>query len=86
MRTSFGSIANLLAGNDSFRRHRNFRRLTLETLEDRLPVNWQPLAANDAFQLTEDTPYQSQTLSVLDNDTDEDEDPLSALLVDGPFL
>jgi len=48
------------------------------------PVNDAPVANNDAYTTTEDTPLTAGAPGVLANDTDVDGDALSAVLVSGP--
>jgi VCBS repeat-containing protein len=53
-------------------------------LEDRLAPNQIPLAINDFFTIVEDDLLEAFAPGVLDNDSDPDNDPLTAELVDGP--
>jgi gliding motility-associated-like protein len=48
------------------------------------PVNDAPVAANDMYSVDEDTPLPLPAPGVLANDTDVDNDPLTAMLVTGP--
>ena len=48
------------------------------------PVSNAPLAANDSYGTNQDTALTVPTLGVLANDTDEDGNPLTAVLVTGP--
>src|SRR5581483_8751580 len=48
------------------------------------PVNDPPVAANDSYTLNEDTPLTVAAPGVLGNDSDVDNDPLTAVLVAGP--
>ncbi len=48
------------------------------------PVNDWPLAAHDAYTLTEDTPLYNAAPGLLTNDTEIDGDPLTAVLLDAP--
>src|SRR5262249_57857926 len=48
------------------------------------PVNDAPVAGNDAYTTAEDTPLTVPAPGVLANDSDVDEDPLTAVLVSGP--
>jgi hypothetical protein len=57
----------------------------LEILEDRnAPDNLAPLATNDFYSLDEDTTLNVNMPGVLGNDSDPDNDPLTAVLVQGP--
>jgi VCBS repeat-containing protein len=47
-------------------------------------VNEEPAAADDAYSTTEDTALTVATPGVLDNDSDPDHDPLSAVPISGP--
>ena len=48
------------------------------------PDNHAPVAVADAYSTNEDTPLSVSAAGVLANDTDEDEDDLTAVLVSGP--
>ncbi len=48
------------------------------------PVNDAPIAADESFATLEDQPIVVGTGGILDNDTDAEGDPLSAVLVGGP--
>ncbi len=48
------------------------------------PVNDLPVAMDDAFMLAEDTTLNTAPTSVLDDDTDVEMDPLTAILITGP--
>jgi predicted outer membrane repeat protein/VCBS repeat-containing protein len=49
-----------------------------------MPVNVAPVANNDVYSTSEDTPLAVPAPGLLGNDTDADGDPLSAVLVSGP--
>ena len=49
-----------------------------------IPPNHPPVATDDSFNGTEDTPLTAAAPGVLANDTDADGNPLSAILVSGP--
>ncbi len=44
-----------------------------------------PIAKDDAYEVNEDEPLTVPTPGVLDNDTDPEEDPLTAVQVEGPY-
>ncbi|MBI5965682.1 MAG: tandem-95 repeat protein [Chloroflexi bacterium] len=48
------------------------------------PVNYAPVSSNDGYATDEDTALITAPLSVLDNDTDADGDPLTAVKVTDP--
>jgi VCBS repeat-containing protein len=48
------------------------------------PVNDVPVAADDSYTTTEDTPFTIAAPGILANDSDADGDPLQAILVSGP--
>ena len=48
------------------------------------PVNHAPIAANDAYTTNEDTALTVAAPGILGNDTDADNDPLTAVLATGP--
>jgi VCBS repeat-containing protein len=65
------------------RQHRRWP--AIETLEDRnAPDNLAPLANHDVYSLDEDTSINVPMPGVLANDSDPDNDPLTAVLVQGP--
>jgi VCBS repeat-containing protein len=66
---------------------RNRFRPAVELLEDRnAPDNLAPLAVNDLFSFDEDELFDLFAPGVLGNDSDPDNDPLTAELVTGPSV
>ncbi|HXG10152.1 MAG TPA: cadherin-like domain-containing protein [Gemmataceae bacterium] len=47
-------------------------------------INHPPVAVSDSYTVDEDTPLQVNAPGVLGNDSDPDDDPLTAALVSGP--
>ncbi len=85
---SFSYLANAdFNGTDSFTYQADDATVTSTTTTVTITINAindAPVAVDDAYTTDEDTPLASTPLSVLDNDTDVETDPLTAVLIAGP--
>ncbi len=83
---TYDPVANF-NGSDSFTYQADDGTTTSNTATVNITVNAVndlPVATNDGFTLAEDTTLNTAPVSVLDNDSDVESDPLTAVLIAGP--